>query len=53
MQAREKNREFTACDKCFGEMYGKERRGQSEANTPPEVQKSRTHEKAQAERDSL
>jgi hypothetical protein len=22
MQAREKNREFTACDKCYGQIYG-------------------------------
>jgi hypothetical protein len=22
MQARDKNREFTACDKCHGEIYG-------------------------------
>jgi hypothetical protein len=22
MQAREKNREFTACDKCYGEIHG-------------------------------
>ncbi len=22
MQARQKNREVTACDKCYGEMYG-------------------------------
>ncbi len=33
MQARQKNREVTACDKCYGEMYGSGRmRAKQERN---------------------
>ena len=71
MQARQKNREVTACDKCYreiqesGRMRAKQKRGgasnvratQRDADDAGthwnEVQISRTHEKAQAERDSL